>query len=406
MNQNAMAATAISRVQLILPNTILENAWITFENGTITDFGQGASPNTANSVDGLGHFLAPGFIDTHVHGANGSDFLDATPEAFSKIAAYHLSRGTTALCPTLATTTYERMAAVLDVWSEMNAQSESSGASTAHILPVHLEGPHLAATKAGAQDPKLLRPPTEDEMEWLVKNASRIAQMTVAPELPKALQLIQRCRGAGIVMSAGHTEAREESVRTSISHGVTKVTHLFNAMTYAAKTGLFRQPGLAEYALIEDRLACELIADGFHVSPTLMKLAARSKGSGRLLLVSDALAGTGLPVGSTFMLGSLPCRVAEGYCELADGSALAGSATTLMDQVRIMHQNAQVPLVDAVRMATHTPASVMGMGDRYGSVGRGCRADFVQFDGNFRIHHVWVRGRLTDGTVAHEAHRI
>jgi N-acetylglucosamine-6-phosphate deacetylase len=399
MNQNAMAATAISPVQLMLTNTILENAWISFENGTITDFGQGAPPSTVKLSDGLGHFLAPGFIDTHVHGANGSDFLDATPEAFSKIAEYHLSRGTTALCPTLATTTYERMTAVLDVWSEMNARSESSGASTARMLPVHLEGPHLAATKAGAQDPKLLRSPAEDDIAWLVRNASRIAQMTVAPELPNALTFIQRCRGAGIVMSAGHTEAREEAVRTSISHGVTKVTHLFNAMTYAAKSGLFRQPGLAEYALVEDRLACELIADGFHVSTTLMKLAVRSKGSARLLLVSDALAGAGLPVGSTFMLGSLPCRVAEGYCELADGSALAGSATTLMDQVRIIHQTVQVPLVDAVRMATNTPASVLGIQDRYGSIARGCRADFVQFDANFGIHGVWVRGRLTAGTL-------
>jgi N-acetylglucosamine-6-phosphate deacetylase len=388
-----MAATAISRVQLILTNTILENAWISFDNGTIIDFGQGPPPNTANLIDGLGHFLAPGFIDTHVHGANGSDFLDATPDAFSKIAEYHLSRGTTALCPTLATTTYERMAAVLDVWSEINAPNKLSGVSKARILPVHLEGPHLAATKAGAQDPKLLRPPTEGDLEWLVKNAPRIAQMTVAPELPNALTLIQRCRNAGIVMSAGHTEAREEPVRTSISHGVTKVTHLFNAMSYAAKSGLFRQPGLAEYALIEDRLACELIADGFHVSTTLMKLAVRSKGSGRLLLISDALAGAGLPVGSTFMLGSLRCRVAEGYCELADGSALAGSATTLMDHVRIIHQEVQVPLVDAVRMATHTPAAVLGIGDRYGSIARGCTADFVQFDGNFRIHGVWLHGK-------------
>jgi N-acetylglucosamine-6-phosphate deacetylase len=385
-----MPETIISPVQLILPETIVENAWISFEHGTITDFGQIPPPNAPNSVEGLGLFLASGFIDTHVHGANGSDFLDATPEAFSKITDYHLSQGTTALCPTLATTTYERIAAVLDAWTKVQ------GACTARILPVHLEGPHLAVTKAGAQDPKLLRSPTQDDIAWLVKNASRIAQMTVAPELPNALQLIQRCRHAGIILSAGHTEAREGPVSTSINHGLTKVTHLFNAMTYAAKSGRFRQPGLVEYALIEDRLACELIADGFHVSTTLMKLAIRSKGPGRLLLISDALAGTGLPVGSTFMLGSLPCRVGEGFCELADGSALAGSATTLMDQVRIMHQIVQVPLVDAVRMATHTPASVLGIDDRYGSISRGCTADFVQFDTNFRIHGVWVGGRRVD----------
>jgi N-acetylglucosamine-6-phosphate deacetylase len=383
-----MASTVISPVRLILPDTILDNAWITFEKGTITDFGSGLPPPGAgNSIDGLELFLAPGFIDTHVHGGNGSDFLDATPEAFSTISNYHLSQGTTALCPTLATTTYERIDAVLNVWSKVQ------GASTARILRVHLEGPHLAVTKAGAQDPKLLRPPTDADVAWLVNNASRIAQMTVAPELPNALQLIQQCRRAGIITSAGHTEAREEPVRTSITHGLTKVTHLFNAMTYAAKSGLFREPGLAEYALIEDRLACELIADGFHVAPTLMRLAVRSKGPAKLALISDALAGTGLPVGSTFMLGSLPCRVAQGFCELADGSALAGSASTLIDQVRIMHQTVQVPLSDAVRMATRTPASLLGLEDRYGSITRGCAADFVQFDTDFRIHAVWVGGR-------------
>jgi N-acetylglucosamine-6-phosphate deacetylase len=382
-----MPGTVISPLRLILPETILENAWINFDHGTITDFGSGSPPSANHSDDGFGLFLAPGFIDTHVHGANGSDFLDATPEAFSTIANYHLSQGTTALCPTLATTTYEHIGAVLDVWSKVK------DTCTARILPVHLEGPHLAATKAGAQDPKLLRSPTDADSTWLVNNASGIAQMTVAPELPNALQLIQRCRRAGIITSAGHTEAREEPVRTSITHGLTKLTHLFNAMTYASKSGLFREPGLAEYALVEDRLACELIADGFHVAPTLMKLAFRSKGPAKLALISDALAGTGLPVGSTFMLGSLPCRVAQGFCELADGSALAGSATTLIDQVRIMHQIPQVPLVDAVRMPTRTPASLLGLDDRYGSIARGCAADFVQFDTDFRIHAVWVGGR-------------
>jgi N-acetylglucosamine-6-phosphate deacetylase len=382
-----MPGTVIFSLRLIFPNTVLEDAWISFEGGTITDFGQGRPPNSDNSVDGLGLFLAPGFIDLHVHGGSGSDFLDATAQAFCTVADYHLSKGTTAMCPTLASTTYEHIRTVLDVWSEVKASC------TARILPIHLEGPHLAATKAGAQDPKVLRPPTERDIAWLVENASRIAQMTIAPELPNALQLIQRCADAGIIMSAGHTEAREESVRASISHGLTKVTHLFNAMTYAAKSGLFRQPGLAEYALVEDKLACEFIADGFHVAPTLMKLALRTKGPGRLALISDALAGTGLPVGSTFMLASLPCRVADGFCELADGSALAGSATTLMDQVRILHETLQVPILDAVRMATHTPASLLRLDGRYGSIARGTTADFVQFDSHFRVHAVWVGGK-------------
>jgi N-acetylglucosamine-6-phosphate deacetylase len=376
----------IYRVRLVLLDSILENAWITFEAGRIAAFGQGAPPDSVDSTDGGGFYLAPGFIDTHVHGGNGSDFLDGTPEAFLTIADYHLSQGTTTLCPTLATATYERIREVLDTWDKVRSRS------TARLQPVHLEGPHLAITKAGAQDPKLLRPATNDDISWLVENASRISQMTLAPELPNAQNLIERCSNAGIVMSAGHSEAREQEVRANLSRGLSKVTHLFNAMSYAAKSGLFRIAGLAEYALVEDQLSCELIADGFHVNNTLMRLAYRTKGPGKLALISDALAGTGLPVGSTFMLGKLHCKVGDGFCLLADGSALAGSATRSIDQVRIMNQSVGVPLADAVRMATHTPARLLGIDHQYGVIDRNKMADFVAFDQDIRVRSVWVGG--------------
>jgi N-acetylglucosamine-6-phosphate deacetylase len=163
-------------------------------------------------------------------------------------------------------------------------------------------------------------------------------------------------------------------------------------MTYAAKNGLFRQAGLAEYALTNDALGCELIADGFHASPTFIRLALRTKGPARIALISDALAGTGLPVGTNFMLGSLKCRVAEGVCTLADGSALSGSATTLIDQVRILHKRMQVPLYEAVRMASLTPASLLHVDRQYGSLEGGKAADFVQFDDELKIRAVWVKG--------------
>jgi N-acetylglucosamine-6-phosphate deacetylase len=378
----------IHSVQLVLLDRILENAWIRFDAGRIEDFGQGKPPDSVESFGGVNRYLAPGFIDIHVHGGNGSDFLDGTPEAFLKIAEYHLSRGTTSLCPTLATTTYERMNEVLSAWEHARARS------AAHLLPLHLEGPHLATSKAGAQDPALIRPATDGDICWLVEHAAGISQMTCAPELPNALSLIERASKAGIVLSAGHSEARETEAEAGIERGLTKVTHQFNAMTYAAKSGLFRKPGLAEYALVEDKLSCELIADGFHVHPTLIKLAYGAKGPGKLALISDALAGTGLPVGSTFMLGKLPCKMGPGYCLLADGSALAGSATCLIDQVRIMTTAVDVPLVDAVRMATHTPAKLLGIENRHGEIRAGKVADFVEFDDQFRVHRVWAGGKL------------
>lgn len=380
-------ATVLAPVRLVLPDNLLDNAWIRFDGSGILDFGQGAAPGEAERVDGGGLFLAPGLIDTHVHGGAGFDFLDGTAKAFQGIARYHLSRGTTALCPTLATTSYRRIGEVLEVWSAVQDRC------TAHLLGVHLEGPHLALSKAGAHDPKLLGAPSDGDIDWLAENAKRIAQMTIAPELPNALKLIDRCRRAGMILSAGHTEAREKIVREAMERGVNKVTHLYNAMTYSAKSGLFREPGLAEYALVEDRMICELIADGFHAHPSLMQLAIRCKGPDKLALVSDALAGAGLPVGTEFMLGSLHCKVGEGYCMLADGSALAGSATNLMDHVRILHERVNVPIPDAVRMATATPARILGIEDRYGSIAGGHAADFVQFDPKFEVKTVWISGK-------------
>jgi N-acetylglucosamine-6-phosphate deacetylase len=376
----------IHSIHLVLLDRVLEDAWITFEDGIIKAFGQREQPAAVDWLDGERLYVAPGLIDLHVHGGNGADALDGTPEAFRTIADYHLAHGTTSLCPTLISTTYDRIANALDAW-----ESARTGLK-ARLLPLHLEGPHFARTKAGAHDPELLHAATDEEIDWLVERAAGISQMTVAPEMPNALELIERGSKAGIVMSAGHTEAREEHMRPALEAGLRKVTHLYNAMTFAEKRGLFRIAGLAEYALTEDRLSCEIIADGVHVEPVLLKLAYQSKGAGRLALISDALAGTGLPVGSEFALGTLRAKVGERYCLLANGSALAGSATRMMDQVRIMTKSVGVPLHEAIRMATHTPARLIGRDGYLGAIVSGHAADLVRFDANFRVHDVWVGG--------------
>jgi len=376
----------IQPVRLVLLDRVLEDAWITFEEGVIQAFGQGERPAAVAWQDGKRLYVSPGLIDLHVHGGNGADALDGTSEALPRISDYHLAHGTTSLCPTLATTTYDRISNSLDAWE--SARTRSRG----RLLPLHLEGPHFARTKAGAHDPDLLHAATDEEIGWLVERASGISQMTVAPEMPNALELIERGSKAGIVMSAGHTEAREEHMRPALEAGLHKVTHLYNAMTFAEKRGLFRLAGLAEYALMEDRLSCEIIADGIHVEPVLLKLAYQRKGAGRLALISDALAGTGLPIGSEFALGTLRAKVGERYCLLANGSALAGSATRMMDQVRIMTESAGAPIHEAIRMATHTPAKLLGRDNHIGAIASGQAADLVRFDANFQVHDVWVGG--------------
>ena len=378
----------IHNARLILPDRIADRAWLQIADEVIQVVGEGAPPDVHDRVDANGCYLAPGFIDLHVHGGGGSDFLDATAEAFLTAADFHLFGGTTAICPTAATTTYDHFESFLSAWESAKKSCQ------ARLLPVHLEGPHLARAKAGAQNPKLMGPPGDKERDWILRRARSISQMTIAPELPGALELIEAATKAGVTMSAGHTEATDEDMQAAIEAGLRKVTHLFNAMSSASKRKLFRQAGTLEYALANANIFCELVADGFHVSPTLLKLAYRAKGADRIALVSDSLAGAGLPEGTKFRLGDMACKVGPGYALLEDGSALAGSLARMIDLVRTVTQQAGVPLYEAVRMASLTPATILGIDDRLGSIKPGKTADLVLFDDRFAIQRVWVAGKL------------
>jgi N-acetylglucosamine-6-phosphate deacetylase len=379
---------SIFNARLILADRIVDRGWVQVENGVIDNIGQGAPPPAPERVDAGGSCLAPGFIDLHVHGGKGWDFLDATADGFRTAADFHLSGGTTSLCPTAATATYDDFDSFLAAWE--TAQGESK----ARLLPVHLEGPHLAPSKAGAQNSKLMSAPGTWEKEWILARAASISQITIAPELPGALQLIDVVSRAGVTISAGHTEASDDDMQAAVAVGLSKVTHLFNAMSTASKRGLFRQAGTLEFALACEDIFCELVADGFHVSPTLLKLAYRAKGAERIALVSDCLAGSGLPEGTKFQLGSVACKVGPGYCLRDDESALSGSLAQMIDLVRVMSQQGEVPLFDAVRMASLTPATILGIDDHFGSIQPGKTGDLVLFDDQFAVQRVWVAGDL------------
>lgn len=382
---------SISNARVILEDQVLGEGWVSFESGTITGIGQGNPIPTDENLDAQNLYLAPGFIDLHIHGGHGFDFLDARAEGFAAAATFHLSGGTTSLCPTAATATYERFESVLSQWQQAQPLTRC------RLLPVHLEGPHLAPGKAGAQDPSLMRPPTKADIQWVLARSSAISQITIAPELPGALELISEASAAGIRLSAGHTEADGNDMRKAVDAGLTKVTHLFNAMSSATKKGMFRQPGVLEYALAEDSLFCELVSDGFHVVPTLTRMAYNAKGPDRIMLITDALAGAGMPPDYRFRLGRLDCKVGEGFGMLADGSALAGSLARTIDLVRFMAGTIGVPLVEAVRMASLTPARVLGSEKMMGSIATTKNADLVLFDDEFNVHGVWVGGTSVVG---------
>jgi N-acetylglucosamine-6-phosphate deacetylase len=381
----------IHNARVILEDQVLQQGWVSFESGSIVGIGQTAPVLTDEDIDAQSLYLSPGFIDLHIHGGHGFDFLDATAEGFAAAATFHLSGGTTSLCPTAATATYERFESVISRWQQ--AQS----LTRCRLFPLHLEGPHLAPGKAGAQDPSLMRPPTKADIQWVLARGSSISQITIAPELPNALDFILAASDAGIRMSAGHTEASGEEMQKAVEAGLTKVTHLFNAMSSATKKGMFRQPGVLEYALAEDNLFCELVSDGFHVVPTLTRMAYNAKGPDRIMLITDALAGAGMPLGYQFRLGRLDCKVSEGFGMLADGSALAGSLARTIDLARFMVKTIGLPLAEAVRMASLTPARALGKEKLVGSIAQGKNADFVLFDDEFKVRAVWVGGERVVG---------
>jgi N-acetylglucosamine-6-phosphate deacetylase len=378
----------IYNAKVVLEDNILSEAWVEFDSSGITGIGRGAPSQADGELDAGNRYLAPGFIDLHVHGGNGFDFLHATAEGLADAASFHLTGGTTSLCPTAATATYDAFEAMIAHWDE------AKGLTRCRLLPLHLEGPHLAPGKAGAQDPSLMRAPTEADVRWILARAGEISQITIAPELPGALELIAAASGAGIRMSAGHTEATGDEMQKAAAAGLTKVTHLFNAMSAATKRGMFREAGVLEYALAEKGIFCELVADGFHVVPTLTRMAYNAKGPDRIMLITDALAGAGMPLGYVFRLGRLDCKVGEGFGMLADGSALAGSISRSIDLVRYMTKTVGVPLPETVRMASLTPARVLGREKHLGSISEGKNADFVLFDDEFKVDGVWVGGEM------------
>jgi len=370
----------IHNARLILSDRIVDRGWLLIADQLIQAIGQDVPPDVPDRLDADGSYVAPGFVDLHVHGGGGSDFLDATADAFLTVADFHLSGGTTAICPTAATTTYDHFDSFLSAWASAKESCQ------ARLLPVHLEGPHLARAKAGAQNPKLMGSPGAKERDWILPRARSISQMTIAPELPGALELIEAATRAGMMMSAGHTEASDEDMRTAVEAGLTKVTHLFNAMSSASKRGLFRQAGTLEFALADANIFC----------------AYRAKGPERIALVSDSLAGAGLPEGTRFQLGDIACKVGPGYALLADESALAGSLARMIDLVRTMTQLGEVPLFDAVRMASLTPATILDIDDRFGSIQSGKTADLVLFDDQFTVQRVWIDGKLVFDQLVHK----
>jgi N-acetylglucosamine-6-phosphate deacetylase len=374
MGADSAGSTAASRIRgrLVLVDRILAGE-VVVEDGRIVGIEE-------DRDDGLGPIIAPGFIDVHVHGWGGHSAMGGL-DALDGMARSLLRRGVTSFLPTAVSAPLDVLAAFA---ADVRGWAAVAPANGSGPLGFNLEGPFLAATRKGAHDAAHLRVPADIPPGGLEPLLDGLRVITIAPELPGAIELIVHLAARGVQVSLGHSDAMLAQARAGYAAGATSATHLFNAMSGVHH----RDPGLAVAALADDSVWVELIADGHHVDASLLPIVTRTKPPDRLLLVSDAIAAGGTAARRA-LLGGLDCEISDGRVTLAGTSTLAGSVIALDDAVRFL-AGAGVPLPAAVAAASANPAALLGAADR-GQIAVGLRADLVELDDDLRVRRV-MRG--------------
>jgi len=383
-----------TNARLIFPDEVRDGLELVVHEGKIAAIRDRTQARGEEIVGLAGNYLAPGFIDLHVHGALDRDTMEGSAEAFRSICDFHASGGTTSLLLATATAPLERIVDVLNAVRNSTKRRPQRSRPTSAIAGVHVEGPFISKAKHGAQREEFVRDPSPACVQQLLEYGDVIKRITIAPELPGALEAIENFHTRGISVSGGHSDAWDEDARAAFDYGMRSVTHTFNCMSSARRRGVYRVGGLLEFALSEPQISCELIADGHHVSPTLMKMLYRAKGPGGICLVTDATAGAGLPDGSHFSLFGNDCVVETGVCLLADRSALAGSVSRMIDLIRTMVNKVNLPLHEAVGMATQNPARAVGL-ETKGRLAVGADADFVVLSPELDVLRTFSSGQET-----------
>ncbi|WP_263560766.1 N-acetylglucosamine-6-phosphate deacetylase [Paenibacillus polymyxa] len=338
----------------------------------------------ANIVRLEGGYLLPGFIDIHVHGGNGEDFMDSDSRVLDVITSFHSSQGTTAMLATTMTAPKERIDQVLrEVHTYMALPMPH-----AQLEGVHLEGPFISPNWAGAQNPEHIVPPNLAWVaEWEQCYPGLVRQVTLAPERKGALELITWLRSHGITAALGHTNATYEEIEQAASAGLNHAVHTFNAMTPLHH----RKPGAAGAVLVDPRIEAEIIADGIHVHPAAISLLAKLKQDHNLILITDAMSATGLEDGH-YTLGDLPVIVQDGVARLEDGVTLAGSTLTMIEGFRYLVQQVGLSIPEASQMASLNPARSLNIADRTGSLEAGKQADILLLDADLNLQGIWIKG--------------
>lgn len=372
----------IHSARLVDGGQVVEDGWVRFEGGAVAAVGAGTSWHDepdATRIDAAGGWLTPGFIDLHVHGGGGSSFDDGA-DAIARATELHRRHGTTRTVVSLVTAPVGDLAARV---------REVAALTTAdpRILGSHLEGPFLDVGHKGAHDPALLRPATPADIDLLLEAAQgTLRQITIAPELPAGMDAVRAFSAAGVSVAVGHTDANYEQALAAFDAGASILTHAFNAMP-----GIHhRAPGPVAAATRTPGVTIEIVNDGVHVHPEVVRMAFAAA-PGRMALVTDAMAAAGSADGD-YLLGSLEVEVRDGVARLAGGGSIAGSTLTLDDALRRAVQEVGLPIADAVRALTETPAATVGRAGDLGRLRPGYAADAVLLDPALTVRQVWSAG--------------
>jgi N-acetylglucosamine-6-phosphate deacetylase len=396
----------LAGARVVTPAGILRPGWVSVRDGLVEAVGLGAAESAgavrpggtaaggAVGFDGAplheldGAWLVPGFVDLHVHGGGGAWLSSTDPAEVGRAVAFHLGHGTTSLLASLATSPLDAMTA-----SARAVAAAAAGPLAPGLAGIHLEGPFISRERSGAQDPEAIRDPDPAAMDRLLEACGGWARtVTVAPERPGGLELVRQIARSGAVPAIGHTQASYEEAGAAVDAGVRVSTHLFNAMPSLHHRDL----GTVGAALSRDEVVCELVNDGVHLRPEVVRLVFQAAGAGRVALVTDAIAAAGMADGD-YDFGRVPLRVRDGVARLVDGRTIAGSTLTMDAALRRAVLEVGIPIQDAVAAVSTTPARVIGIAERTGSIEPGKAADLVVLDDDLEVVAVLAAGRWAHG---------
>lgn len=386
--------TVIKGGRVITAYRILQDHGLVIEDGKIQEIFSGDYNGTADEViDVKGRYISPGFVDLHIHGGGGHDYMDGTVEAVIEASKTHMHHGTTSLTPTLTSGPWNEMLTAVDAYMEAKKVIQDGP----NLLGMHMEGPYVSMTRSGGQLPQYVRPINLEEIRALLDHCPDIVRMNAAPEEPHGIELGRILRDRGILASIGHADNMYDNVLEACENGYSLITHFYSGCTMLERRTHRRELGMVETGYMLDEMNVELICDGIHLPPEVLKLVFKQKPWHLITLTTDSSRGADLPEGTEIRTGNKNsgkrCIVKGGVSMRWDGLAYGGSVCTTDRCVRTAVQQANVPLVDAVRMMSLNPARLIGAASK-GSIAIGKDADLCFFGDDIHVVATMVGGRM------------